>query len=92
MGRVFVARLTLNPKMPPEALLRRLIGASLGPIKIQSIVVPPTLTSEFFLLIVAKTDRADAVGKKYSFGAENFIHIISVKTLVGVAPGWREIK
>lgn len=92
MGRVIVARLTVNPKVPPELLLRRLLGATIGPIKVQSLIVPPVLGKEFFLLIVSKTDRLGDMGKTYSFGSDNYLRMISVKTVVEVPKDWREIR
>lgn len=92
MGRVIVARLSVNPKVLPELILQRLLGITIGPLKVQSLVVPPVLSSEFFLLIISKTELTGPLGKSYSFGAGNRIQIMSVKTVVEVAPGWREIK
>ena len=63
MGRVVVARLSVNPKVHPELILQRLLGLTLGSIKVQSLVVPPKLSPEFFLLIISKTELTGPLGK-----------------------------
>lgn len=92
MGRILIAKLKTNPKLPVELLLKRLLGTTIGPTKVQSLIVPPTLTHEMFLVIVTKSDPINVVGKSYTIGQDNHLQIIALKTVVEARAGWREIK
>lgn len=92
MGRILIVKLKTNPKLPVELILRRLMGSNIGPTKVQSLVVPPKLTHEMFIIMVTKTDPTNMVGKSYSIGTDTHLQIVANKTVIEAAKDWREIK